>query len=75
MYLFSSQSCQAAINMKNVLWKSQPDPTTSKLAALLHQRAHMLQNDVTTNLSGSTVYKDAISSLHNDWQVTETDTL
>ncbi|XP_035825239.1 cilia- and flagella-associated protein 46 [Aplysia californica] len=68
MMLSLHQSCEAALMMKGVLVKSQPDPMTSKLAALLHQRAHMLHSDVTTNLSGSGVFKDTITALHTDWQ-------
>ncbi|GFO25853.1 cilia- and flagella-associated protein 46 isoform x2 [Plakobranchus ocellatus] len=68
MMLSLYQSCQASLTLENVLTKSQTDPMTSQLAALLHQRRHLLCDDITTNLSNSRIFKDLVTTLHTDWQ-------
>ncbi|GFS07539.1 cilia- and flagella-associated protein 46 [Elysia marginata] len=68
MMLSLHQSCQASLTLENVLTRSQTDPATSQLAALLHQRRHLLSDDKTTNLSNSSIFKDLKTSLHTDWQ-------
>lgn len=55
--------------MEKVLFKSQPDPMTSQLAALLHQRYHLLKKDIETNISSSSVFRDVSAALSRDWQV------
>ncbi|CAG5128472.1 unnamed protein product, partial [Candidula unifasciata] len=62
------QSCQSSLTMEQVLFKSQPDPLTSQLAALLHQRHHLLKNDAKTNRTTSPLYKDITVTLFSDWQ-------
>ncbi|BFY98171.1 hypothetical protein BsWGS_01212 [Bradybaena similaris] len=68
MMLSLFQSCQSSLIMQEVLFKSQSDPLTSQLAALMHQRHHLLKNDVKTNCTSSPLFKDITSVLSNDWQ-------
>ncbi|RUS85833.1 hypothetical protein EGW08_006385 [Elysia chlorotica] len=68
MMLSLHQSCQASLALKDVLTRSQTDPTTSQLAALLHQQEHLLSDDVATNLTNSSIFKELKLSLKTDWQ-------
>ncbi|XP_055900491.1 cilia- and flagella-associated protein 46-like isoform X3 [Biomphalaria glabrata] len=62
------QSCQTSLKLEKLLISSLPDPSTSKLAAILHQKNHLLMKDVTTNNSVSPIYRELKLSLNADWQ-------
>ncbi|CAL1538602.1 unnamed protein product [Lymnaea stagnalis] len=68
MMLALHQSCRASMTLEKLLFKSQPDPSTSKLAAMLHQKQQILKHDLTTNMSSSSLYKELKMSLLTDWQ-------
>ena len=55
--------------MEELLLRSQKDPMTSRLAALLHQRQSLLRDHLSTNLGRSTLFASVTSSLEKDWQV------
>ena len=65
----TTQSCQASVRMEELLLRSQKDPMTSRLAALLHQRQSLLRDHLSTNLGRSTLFASITSSLEKDWQV------
>lgn len=63
------QSCSASQTLKTLLSKAQVDPRTSKLAALLHQRDHLIDGDLTANLSCGSLMSTVQKSLDENWQV------
>lgn len=63
------QSCSASQTLKTLLSKAQVDPRTSKLAALLHQREHLIDGDLTANLSCGSLMSTVQKSLDENWQV------
>ncbi|XP_070541399.1 cilia- and flagella-associated protein 46-like isoform X2 [Ptychodera flava] len=65
-YLAIYQSCQASLNLQSVLSRAQLDPSTSQQAALIHQRQHLLTDNVTTNQSRSPLMKSIISHLQDE---------
>ncbi|KAK7109057.1 hypothetical protein V1264_013170 [Littorina saxatilis] len=67
-FLALYQSCQSSLHLQDLLLKAQKDPMTSRLAALLHQREGMLRDNLTTNLSHSTLFSTVTHSLEKDWQ-------
>eukprot|EP00058_Branchiostoma_floridae_P006091 XP_002591579.1 hypothetical protein BRAFLDRAFT_131026 [Branchiostoma floridae] len=54
--------------MSEVLQKAQLDPSMSRQAALMHQRAYLLSRDVSTNLAQGTVMKNIVSTLSSKSQ-------
>ncbi|XP_019625811.1 PREDICTED: cilia- and flagella-associated protein 46-like isoform X2 [Branchiostoma belcheri] len=62
-YLALFQSCHMSQAMSAVLQKAQLDPSMSRQAALMHQRAYLLSRDVSTNLAQGTVMKNILSTL------------
>ncbi|XP_071090002.1 cilia- and flagella-associated protein 46-like [Haliotis cracherodii] len=67
-FLALHQSCSASQNMQSILYRSQLDPVTSRLAALLHQRQNLLSSDIKTNLANSPLMESLEASLEQDWQ-------
>ncbi|XP_052099636.1 cilia- and flagella-associated protein 46-like isoform X4 [Mytilus californianus] len=67
-FLALFQSCSASQTLKTLLSKAQVDPRTSKLAALLHQRDHLIDGDLTANLSCGSLMSTVQKSLDDNWQ-------
>ncbi|CAH1258230.1 CFAP46 [Branchiostoma lanceolatum] len=67
-YLALFQSCHMSQTMSEVLQKAQLDPSMSRQAALMHQRAYLLSRDVSTNLAQGTVMKNIVSTLSSKSQ-------
>ncbi|ESP03735.1 hypothetical protein LOTGIDRAFT_237561 [Lottia gigantea] len=67
-FLALHQSCETSVNLGSLLQRAQLDPVTSKLSALLHQRNNILDSDIQTNLSSSTIMSSVNSALEKDWQ-------
>ncbi|CAG2203029.1 Cilia- and flagella-associated protein 46 [Mytilus edulis] len=67
-FLALFQSCSASQTLKTLLSKAQVDPRTSKLAALLHQRDHLIDGDLTANLSCGSLMSTVQKSLDENWQ-------
>ncbi|XP_069140158.1 cilia- and flagella-associated protein 46-like isoform X2 [Argopecten irradians] len=68
MFLALYQSCCTSIKLESLLNKAQVDPMTSRLAALLHQRSNILENDIRTNMSSGGLMASVTSSLEQNWQ-------
>ncbi|XP_059152499.1 cilia- and flagella-associated protein 46-like isoform X4 [Physella acuta] len=68
MMLALHQSCEVSMVLESLLFESQPDPSTSKLAALIHQKKHLLKNDLRTNMSTSSILTELKNTLKTDWQ-------
>lgn len=67
-FLSLYQSCQASCHLKKLLRISQPNPYSCRLAALLHQRNHMLNNYVEKNFSCTDTFTSLTNSLETEWQ-------
>ncbi|XP_014779855.1 cilia- and flagella-associated protein 46 [Octopus bimaculoides] len=67
-FLALYQSCQASCHLKKLLRISQPNPYSCRLAALLHQRKHMLNNYVEKNLICTDTFSSVTNSLETEWQ-------
>lgn len=67
-FLAMYQSCNASIYMQNLLEQSQNNPRSNRLAALLHQRKHLLQNDLKNNFSNSNIFGCLSHCLQTEWQ-------
>ncbi|XP_041368336.1 cilia- and flagella-associated protein 46-like isoform X2 [Gigantopelta aegis] len=67
-FLALHQSCETSRHLEKILHTSQPDPTTSKLAALLRQRYNLQLHDISTNLSNSPLMASIQAALQADWQ-------
>lgn len=67
-FLALFQSCQISMYLDHLLHLSQPDPSQSKLAALLHQRDNLLQKDLTYNNSSGNIMASIQMALESDWQ-------
>ncbi|OWF46298.1 Tetratricopeptide repeat protein 40 [Mizuhopecten yessoensis] len=68
MFLALYQSCRTSLNLETLLNKAQVDPMTSRLAALLHQRSNILENDISTNMSSGSLMTTVQTSLEQNWQ-------
>ncbi|XP_029648903.1 cilia- and flagella-associated protein 46-like [Octopus sinensis] len=67
-FLALYQSCQASCHLKKLLGISQPNPYSCRLAALLHQRRHMLNNYAEKNFICTDTYSSVTNSLETEWQ-------
>ncbi|XP_060072788.1 cilia- and flagella-associated protein 46-like [Ylistrum balloti] len=68
MFLALYQSCCTSLKLETLLNKAQVDPMTSRLAALLHQRSDILENDISTNMSSGSLMTSVQTSLEQNWQ-------
>ena len=67
-FLALYQSCSASIYLQNLLEESQKNPHSNRLAALLHQRKHLLKKDLKSNFSSSNIFGCLSHCLQTEWQ-------
>ncbi|XP_052771669.1 cilia- and flagella-associated protein 46-like isoform X4 [Mya arenaria] len=67
-FLALHQSCVTSTRLVDLLSSAQLDPTQSRLAALLRQRANFLSREISSNSLASEAYQSVQAALENDWQ-------
>uniref|UniRef100_H2YF86 Uncharacterized protein n=1 Tax=Ciona savignyi TaxID=51511 RepID=H2YF86_CIOSA len=67
LYLALHQSAEASRSMKELVMSSVSDPSTSQFAALLHQETWLMQNSVTTGLDSSSMRKNILKILSENF--------
>ncbi|XP_025093435.1 cilia- and flagella-associated protein 46-like isoform X2 [Pomacea canaliculata] len=67
-FLALYQSCQTSLKLEELLYKAQRDPTSSRLAALLHQHQTLIRNNISTNLGKSNMMTSVLKLLEQDCQ-------
>ncbi|XP_071946706.1 cilia- and flagella-associated protein 46-like [Antedon mediterranea] len=68
LYLALYQSCRCSTVMMDALERCQPDPSRCQQAALLHQRKHLMSNNIISNQSRGNLMKALDQSLMENSQ-------